>query len=153
MILCLLRMCSSNFFRYDQTNFKEIAAGSNFQVMTYTDIDPAYKVPTPPGGKGSGGAFVFDIESDSCMEFTLERAPSLTIDVSFWCDLNLSKLRLETTCTYTTLQLCDRRIGRWNLTRWKEDCDPWGSVSGLSSISCDSLPRMPISGLGYNRRT
>lgn len=123
------------YLRYDLTNFAELSNGG-FEVMAYKDIDPEYKVSVPPGGEDSGGTFLFDSISYSCMKpIFVELESSLTLRLSFWCDVSVSELKIITGCNYYSQEiLCDNvahpeRNGKWNETAWVSNCSPTSSVS------------------------
>lgn len=128
-ILGLTLLCHSAIVvRYDQTNFAEIASGSDFQVVAYNDLHPQYGIPTPPEGAESGGAFLFDVNPYSCMAFALEKRAILSVNVSFWCGPDGGDLRVESNCQYTSIRLCHERNGAWNVSYWEQTCMEGGSV-------------------------
>lgn len=134
------------YLRYDQTNFDEITAGSKFQVKNYSSIDASYNMEPPPGGKDSGGAFLFDNVNHSCMKTIQVRlSEKLTIHFSYWCDVKDSELYIRTQCNWDAMEkLCDRsefpdRNGKWNQTFWMKDCIAMDKVR-----TCDRKEILPL---------
>lgn len=123
---------------FDKSNFHFIVNGG-FEVKNYIDIDEGYHVGVPPGGAASGGAFIFDKKTDSCMTpIPVKVQTSVVLQTSFWCDPSSSKLRITTECNGNTERiLCDGALtpgenGKWNKVTWNQYCAPKDSVSVIS---------------------
>ncbi|XP_042859930.1 uncharacterized protein LOC122245884 [Penaeus japonicus] len=126
---------SPTYLRYDQTNFGTIS-GDLFTVIAYGNISDAYHVTTPPGGVTSGGAFLFDTKSYNCMDpVKVNFEKTLTLRMSFWCDLFDSELMVITNCNYFTEDiLCDgnalpERNGKWKEMVLVQNCMPMDSLT------------------------
>ncbi|KAK4305665.1 hypothetical protein Pmani_022448 [Petrolisthes manimaculis] len=142
MVLVLLRTsmiaADFNYIRYDLTNFNDIISGTSYEVMDYTSIDDDYNVSVPSGGEDSGGIFLFDVSSYSCISVSVSLDSSLTVYLSFWCDHKDSELYMRTQCNdHMQLYLCNGnetpdRNGKWNEVKWENNCKPRGEVSSSS---------------------
>ncbi|KAG7155292.1 hypothetical protein Hamer_G021556 [Homarus americanus] len=140
MLLMLARFTGATniYLRYDQNNFEDITASSGFQVTPYSSIDPSYKVDVPPGGRDSGGAFIFDLHDYTCTKnIVVNLQKNLIIRFSYWCDPTESELYIKTKCNYySQTNLCGKehpeRYGKWNQTVWLQNCSPMDGVLGES---------------------
>lgn len=133
------------YLRYDLTNFGELSNGA-FKVMAYKDIDLDYKVSVPPGGEDSGGTFLLDSSTYSCMKpIIVNLESSLTLRLSFWCDVAVSELTIITECNYYSQEiLCNNvaypeRNGKWNETVWLKTCPPANDVSRSNSMDRNNV--------------
>lgn len=131
---------SFTYLRYDQTNFEELNKGE-YKVLAYKDIDAHYQVSVPPGGEDSGGTFLLDTVSYACLKpIFVDLESSLTLRLSFWCDVVASELKIITGCNYYSEEtLCENnaypeRNGKWNQTVWTESCLPGSNVSTFGNI-------------------